>query len=291
MGRQLSAETIKRIQSVYGFKTKKSLGQNFLADPGVISDIADACRLTEDSLALEIGPGLGVLTGGLAERAGKVCAVEIDGALIPILRDQLAVYDNVSIVNEDILAVDAAALIEEQRTLPGGRRLSHAVIAGNLPYYITTPIIMGLIEAGVPADLMVFMVQKEVADRMASGPGSKDYGVLSVSLQYFCEVKKILDVPSEAFIPSPKVDSAVVQLVPKAEGRLRAGDEALMMRIVKAGFAQRRKTLINALSGGGFEKERALAALEACGIDPSRRAETLSIEEFVNLSDRMSERI
>ena len=146
---------------------------------------------------------------------------------------------------------------------------------------------MGLIEAGVPADCMVFMVQKEVADRMASGPGSKDYGVLSVSVQYFCEVKKVLDVPAEAFIPSPKVDSAVVQLVPKGEGRLRAEDEALMTRVVKAGFAQRRKTLINALSGGGFSKELLSDALANAGIEPSRRAETLSIEEFVRLSDEM----
>ena len=287
MGR-LSAEDIIRIQKLYGFRTKKSLGQNFLADPGVIGGIADACGLGADSLAVEIGPGLGVLTGELAERAAKVAAVEIDKALIPILRDQLAVYDNVSIINEDILAVDAPALIEEQRVLADGRRLGRVVIAGNLPYYITTPIIMGLIEAGVPADLMVFMVQKEVADRMASGPDSKDYGVLSVSLQYCCEVKKVMDVPAEAFIPSPKVDSAVVQLVPKRDDRPRAKDEALMRRLVKAGFAQRRKTLINALSGGGFEKEKLLSALAACGIEPSRRAETLSIEEFIRLSDAVS---
>ena len=288
MRRPSTRDLIKYIEKKHGFRTKKSLGQCFLADDAALEAIADSCGLTERSLAIEIGPGVGVLTSALAERAGRVCAVELDSELIPVLADTLAGFGNVGVINADILKVDLPALIAEQGALiPGGA--DRTVIAGNLPYYITTPIITGLLEGGVPADAMIFMVQREVADRMAAAPGSKDYGVLTITVGYYCDVKKVLDVGKEAFIPTPKVDSAVVQLTPKGEGRPRAKDEALFFRLVKAGFSQRRKTLINALAGGGFGKEAALAALEAAGIDPGRRAETLSIEDFARLSDAMGQ--
>ncbi|MBQ2058499.1 MAG: 16S rRNA (adenine(1518)-N(6)/adenine(1519)-N(6))-dimethyltransferase RsmA [Firmicutes bacterium] len=286
MRRPSTRDLIKNIEKKHGFRTKKKLGQCFLADDAALEAIADACGLTESSLAVEIGPGVGVLTAALAERAGRVCAVELDSELIPVLADTLSGYGNVGVINADILEVDLPALIAEQGALiPGGA--DRAVVAGNLPYYITTPIITGLLESGVPADAMIFMVQKEVADRLAASPGSKDYGVLTVTVTYYCEVKKVLDVGKEAFIPSPKVDSAVVQLTPKGDGRVRAKDDELFFRLVKAGFSQRRKTLINALTGGGFGKEEALAAMEAAGIDPKRRAETLSVADFVRLSDAM----
>ncbi len=285
---------VRRLLEENGLAPRKAFGQNFLINPAIPAEIAEVSAAapffweenrTEGTCALEIGPGLGALTRELAARYAAVTAVEIDRGLIPVLAGTLADCPNAEIVEADFMKTDVPALLSRF----GGKPVH---VAGNLPYYITTPILMRLLES-YPADgsspirRITLMVQKEVADRLAASPGSKDYGVLTVTVTYYCEVKKVLDVGKEAFIPSPKVDSAVVQLTPKGDGRVRAKDDGLFFRLVKAGFSQRRKTLINALTGGGFGKEEALAAMEAAGIDPKRRAETLSVADFVRLSDAM----
>lgn len=257
-----------------GFKTKKSLGQNFLNDPGVIEEIADACGAGPEDTVVEIGPGLGVLTDALSERAGRVIAVELDDRLIPILRTKFALHPNVEIVHEDILKFDWSSIG------PAGSLR----IVGNLPYYITTPILLGILEKDVPAKNITVMVQKEVADRIVAKPGGKDFGVLSVSLQYYAECRKVINVPAECFDPAPKVDSAVVVLELKSQRALDPGGEEKLFRLVKTAFSQRRKTLLNSLSGLGFEKEKIQELLINNGIDPSRRAETLSVEEYIKLS-------
>ena len=258
------------------FKTKKSLGQNFLQDGDAIEKIADACGAGPEDLVIEIGPGMGVLTEALAERAGKVAAVELDDRLIPILRERFAGADNVTIIHEDILKADLRGIIKDS-AMPGSVK-----IVGNLPYYITTPILLGLLEQDVPAESITAMVQKEVAERIVAGPGGRDYGVLSVSLQYYCTAEYVLDVPAESFKPVPKVDSAVVKLTLRDRSeRLPEAEEKQFFETVKRSFAQRRKTLGNSLAGFcGSSKEQAAEALRSAGIAPERRAETLSIEEF-----------
>ena len=259
-----------------GFKAKKSLGQNFLKDAQVIERIAEAAGCGEEDTVVEIGPGLGALTDALSERAGRVIAVELDDRLIPVLRTKFALRDNVEIVHGDILKFDWSS------ASPGSGCL---YIAGNLPYYITTPILLGILEKKVPAKKITVMVQKEVADRIVAPPGGKDYGVLSLSLQYYAEVKKVIDVPSVCFDPRPKVDSAVVTLDLKEERALDGEGEKKFFSLVKKAFSQRRKTLSNSLTGlDGKTKEEIERVLLLNGIDPGRRAETLSLDEYINLS-------
>lgn len=276
-------------------KAKKSLGQNFISDPGLISEIVDATGAGPEDTVVEIGPGRGALTFELASRAKKVIAVELDKDLIPGLRAQALLAGNVEIINEDILQFDfdpvVAALSESSRISnsegPGSAQAPNLRIVGNLPYYITTPIIMGLLEKDVPAKSLTFMVQKEVAERIVSPPGSKDYGVLSISVQYYCDTQYMLDAPAEYFSPRPKVDSAVVNLLPRPRSQRllkNAELEKQFFTLVKTAFIQRRKTLLNCLTGyRGLTKEQVKAILEKTEIDSSRRPETLSIDEFVKI--------
>ena len=274
--------------SKYGVRPSKSLGQNFIRDMSVIEHIVDGAGIEPDDMVIEIGPGLGVLTSALASRAAFVTAVEIDGRLIPVLEETLKDYGNVRVINRDILKTDIGQLVEESRS--EGLFSGKVHIVGNLPYYITTPIIMKLLEDNVPADSITVMMQKEVADRIRSAPGSRTYGAISAAVQYYCRVSKITDVPKEAFVPRPKVESTVLRLEPLKDEKPQVKDENMYLRCVKAGFAQRRKTLLNSLSSaGGIDKETVKMRLEAAGIDPGRRAETLTVEEFARMADSFSD--
>lgn len=274
--------------SKYGVRPSKSLGQNFIRDMSVIERIVEGAGIGPDDMVIEIGPGLGVLTSELASHAAFVTAVEIDGRLIPVLEETLKDYDNVRVINRDILKTDIGQLVEESRS--EGRFSGKVHIVGNLPYYITTPIIMKLLEDDVPADSITVMMQKEVADRIRSAPGSRTYGAISAAVQYYCRVSKITDVPKEAFVPRPKVESTVLRLEPLKEEKTQVKDEKMYLRCVKAGFAQRRKTLLNSLSSaGGIDKETVKKKLEAAGIDPGRRAETLTVDEFARMADSFSD--
>lgn len=276
--------TIREIKDKYDFKLSKSLGQNFLTDKNIIDKIIDAAEITSDDLVIEIGPGIGVLTAEAARLAKKVIAVEIDKNLIPILKDTLAEHDNVEIINQDVLKTDLNGIITEA----GCRRTK---IIGNLPYYITTPIIMGLLEGQVRADSIIIMMQKEVADRIKSAPGTKAYGALSVAVQYYCIADTVAVVPKEVFFPVPKVDSAVLRLDIRKDKPVELLDEKLFFRCVKAGFGQRRKTLLNSLSQlGDFTKEEIRQCLADTGIDEKRRAETLSLEEFASIANDLYKR-
>ena len=273
--------------SKYGLRPSKSLGQNFITDRNVLGRIVDGAGISEDDMVIEIGPGLGILTAELAAKAACVTAIEIDGRLIPVLEETLADRGNVRIINGDILKTDIGKLINESRE--EGLFTGKVHIVGNLPYYITTPIIMKLLEEKVPADSITVMMQKEVADRIRSAPGSRTYGAISAAVQYYCRVSKITDVPKEAFVPRPKVESTVLRLEPLKEEKISAKNDEMYLRCVKAGFAQRRKTLLNSLSSaGGMDKETVKKILEAEGIDPGRRAETLTVEEFAKIADRFS---
>lgn len=275
--------TIKDIKERYGFKLSKNLGQNFLTDKNIIDRIIESAEIGPDDLVIEIGPGIGVITREAAETARKVIAVEIDKNLIPILKETLSDVDNVEIVNQDILKTDVNQLIASL-----GDSISGVKIIGNLPYYITTPIIMKLLEDGVKANSITVMMQKEVADRIKASPGSKAYGALSVAVQYYCTVEAVVNVPKEVFVPQPKVDSTVLRLNIREEAPVKLLNREIFFRCVKAGFGQRRKTLLNSLMGiEGITKEGVKAALEAAGIDPSRRAETLDLEEFAKLSNEV----
>ena len=273
--------TIEIIQK-YEFMFQKKFGQNFLIDTHVLEKIISAAGITKNDCVLEIGPGIGTMTQYLAENAGHVVAVEIDRNLIPILKETLADYDNVTVINEDILRVDIKALAEEYN---GGKPIK---VVANLPYYITTPIIMGLFESGVPIDNITVMVQKEVADRMKEGPGSKDYGALSLAVQYYAEPEIVANVPPNCFIPRPNVGSAVIRLTRHKEMPVEVKDPALMFKIIRASFNQRRKTLQNGLSNAqdlSFSKEEIAAAIESLGFSPSVRGETLTLAQFAALSD------
>ena len=266
----------------YGFTFQKKFGQNFLIDPHVLDKIIRAAEITEDDFVLEIGPGMGTMTQYLAYAAREVYAVEIDKSLIPILKDTLSEYDNVTVINEDILKVDIAKLAEEKN---GGRPIK---VVANLPYYITTPIIMGLFESHVPVESITVMVQKEVADRMQVGPGTKDYGALSLAVQYYAKPYIVANVPPNCFMPRPKVGSAVIRLTRHAETPVQVDDEKLLFQIIRASFNQRRKTLANGLKnyeGLSFEKETIEAAIAECGFSPSVRGEALSLEEFAKLAN------
>ena len=279
-----SQEGIKYIRKKYGFHNTKSLGQNFLADKGVIDSIIEASGIGSEDLVIEIGPGLGVLTQREAQLARKVYAIELDRDLIPILKDVLSIYDNVEIIHGDILKTDVRALIE-------GSGCEKARIIGNLPYYITTPIIMDLLENRVGAESITIMLQKEVAERITASPGSRIYGALSVAVQFYAEVVTVAQATKEMFVPPPKVDSTVLRLDIRKEPAVKVKDEKLFFKIVKAGFGQRRKTLLNSLTGAGFDKEAIKDGLEKIGIDSGRRAETLSLEEFAAISDALGERL
>ena len=282
-----SPQVIKAIKQKFGFKNSKSLGQNFLTDPTVIRDIVMGAGVTEDDLVIEIGPGFGVLTDEAAKYAGKVVAVEIDRDLIPVLDFTLAAHRNVRVINEDVLKIDLNQLIEDEREDIKGS----VKIIGNLPYYITTPILMKLLEGKVNAESITVMMQKEVAERILAEPGGKEYGALSVAVRYYTTAESIVEVPKESFFPVPKVDSEVLKLTLRKEPAVKPLDEELFFRMVKAGFSQRRKTILNSFSTSGFSKEVISDCLEAVGIDNKRRAETLSLQEFCSIADYLKSRI
>ncbi len=277
--------TIEVLQK-YNFNFQKKFGQNFLIDEHVLDKIIRAAEITKDDYVLEIGPGIGTMTQYLACAAREVTAVEIDRALIPILEDTLKEYDNVSIINEDILKVDIAALAKEKN---GGRPIK---VVANLPYYITTPIIMGLFESHVPLESITVMVQKEVADRMQVGPGTKDYGALSLAVQYYAEPYIVANVPPNCFMPRPAVGSAVIRLTRHQKPPVEVMDEKLMFRLIRASFNQRRKTLANGLKNSGelnLSKEVITAAIEKLGKGSSVRGEALDLEEFARLTNIIKE--
>lgn len=273
--------TIEILQK-YGFMFQKKFGQNFLIDTHVLDKIVSAAGVTKEDMVLEIGPGIGTMTQYLAENAGKVVAVEIDKNLIPILEDTLKEYDNITVINDDILKVDINKLAEEMN---GGRPIK---IVANLPYYITTPIIMGLFESNVPIDNITVMVQKEVADRMQVGPGSKDYGALSLAVQYYAKPYIVANVPPNCFMPRPNVGSAVIRLTRHAKPPVEAENPKLMFQLIRASFNQRRKTLLNGLANSqelSFSKEQIAGAIESLGLPAAVRGETLKLEQFAELSN------
>ena len=266
----------------YHFNFQKKFGQNFLIDTTVLDRIISSAEITKEDCVLEIGPGIGTMTQYLAEHAGSVVAVEIDKALIPILEETLQDYDNVTVINDDILKVDINRLVEEKN---GGRPIK---VVANLPYYITTPIIMGLFESRVPLKSITIMVQKEVADRMQVGPGTKDYGALSLAVQYYAKPEIVANVPPNCSIPRPTVGSAVIRLTRYEEPPVQVKDEKKMFALIRASFNQRRKTLVNGLGNAGLPgitKESAAAALAQMGLSPTVRGEALTLEQFARLSD------
>ena len=268
------------------FAFQKKFGQNFLIDEGIVNKIVREAGVTKDDFVLEIGPGIGTMTQLLCEQAGGVAAVEIDTNLIPILKETLAEYDNVTIINEDILKVDIKKLAEEKN---GGKPIK---VVANLPYYITTPIIMGLFESHVPIDSITIMVQKEVADRMQVGPGTKDYGALSLAVQYYAKPQILLNVPASCFMPRPNVDSAVIQLTRYEKPPVEVADEHLMFRLIRASFNQRRKTMTNSVGNSpelSVSKEQMAAALEKCGLSATVRGEALTLAQFAELANVLSE--
>lgn len=278
-------KTIEVIQK-HGFDFQKKFGQNFLIDPHVLDKIIAAAGITKDDFVLEIGPGIGTMTQYLAEAAREVTAVEIDRNLIPILEETLAEYDNVTVINQDILKLDLEALSQEKN---GGRPIK---VVANLPYYITTPIIMGLYESHVPVSSITVMVQKEVAQRMQAGPGSKDYGALSLAVQYYASPYIAANVPPNCFMPRPNVGSAVIHLESYQNPPVSVKDEKLMFALIRASFNQRRKTLQNGLNNSqelSFTKEQIAEAIEKMGLSPSVRGEALTLEQFAKLSDLLAE--
>lgn len=269
----------------YNFNFQKKFGQNFLIDTHVLEKIMDSAEITKDDCVLEIGPGIGTMTQYLAERAGHVVVVEIDKNLIPILEETLSAYDNVTIINNDILKVDINKLVDE---LNEGKPIK---VVANLPYYITTPIIMGLFESHVPINSITIMVQKEVADRMQVGPGTKDYGALSLAVQYYAKPEIVANVPPNCFIPRPGVGSAVIRLTRYEQPPVKVADEKRMFALIRASFNQRRKTLVNGLTNApelGLSKEAVTQALEKLGLAPTVRGETLTLEQFAELSNILS---
>ena len=273
--------TIQIIQK-YEFAFQKKFGQNFLIDTHVLDKIILAAGVTKDDCVLEIGPGIGTMTQYLAEAAGHVVAVEIDSNLIPILKETLADYDNVTVIHADILKTDINELTQK---FNGGRAIK---VVANLPYYITTPIIMGLFEGQVPIDNITVMVQKEVADRMQVGPGSKDYGALSLAVQYYAEPYIVANVPPNCFMPRPNVGSAVIRLTRHKNPPVSAKDPGLMFRLIRASFNQRRKTLQNGLNNSPevpYTKEQIISAIESLGLSPSVRGEALNLEQFAALAN------
>ncbi|MDU0963658.1 MAG: 16S rRNA (adenine(1518)-N(6)/adenine(1519)-N(6))-dimethyltransferase RsmA [Peptostreptococcus anaerobius] len=287
MDKRLSShKATMEIVKKHDFKFTKSLGQNFLIDDNIIDKIVDGSLAGQGDKVIEVGPGIGTLTRELASRSEKVMVVEIDKKLIPILGDTLSDFDNVTIVNEDIMKADIKDLID--KNLDGGP----VKLVANLPYYITTPIIMRFLEEDINVTDIVVMVQKEVAERMNANPGKKDFSALSVAVQFYCDTEIVAKVPRHLFVPQPNVDSIVIALRVRPERKYKVEDEDLFFKIVKASFGQRRKTLLNSLTSMGIlDKTDISAVLSVAGIDEKRRGETLSLEEFARLSDCMHSRI
>ena len=276
----------KEILNKYGFSFKKSLGQNFLIDPNILRNIVSNANLTEESGAIEVGPGIGALTEHLARAAKKVVSFEIDQRLLPVLEDTLSPYDNVKIVHSDILKADVVKVIEEEMS-----GINDIMVVANLPYYVTTPILMKLINDRLPIRGFVVMMQKEVADRITAKPGTKEYGSLSIAIQYYCTAEVAMIVPKTVFMPQPNVDSAVIRLIKHDKPPVTVISEDFLFEVTRTSFAQRRKTILNnlqsGLQDGKKKKEIIIAALEASGIEPTRRGETLTIEEFGRLADAL----
>lgn len=276
----------KEILNKYGFSFKKSLGQNFLIDPNILRNIVSHANLTKNSGAIEIGPGIGALTEHLAREAKKVVAFEIDQRLLPVLEDTLSPYNNVKVVHSDILKADVPAVIAEEM-----QGIEDIMVVANLPYYVTTPILMKLLNDRLPIRGFVVMMQKEVADRITAKPGTKEYGSLSIAIQYYVCAEVAMVVPKTVFMPQPNVDSAVIRLIRHEEPPVKVIDEDFLFEVTRASFAQRRKTILNNLQSGlpsGKEyKHLIVQALEESGIEPTRRGETLSIQEFGKLADAL----
>lgn len=275
--------TTKEIIDRYGFSFQKRFGQNFLIDGNIIDSIIDGASIEATDTILEIGPGIGSLTQMMAESAGKVIAVEIDKKLIPVLEDTLGDYENVRIINDDILKVDLHSLLKEEG-------IDSVKVVANLPYYITTPIIMGLLEKDVPIESITVMIQKEVAERMDAKPGTKSYGALTLAVNYYAQTEMVTLVPPGCFIPKPKVGSAVIKLTKLSKPSVTTQDEDLMFKLIRGAFAQRRKTFINSLTGSqqlDWDKESILAAMATIGLDPRIRGERLTLEQFAALGDAL----
>lgn len=282
MQRIATPEGTKNILNKYPFMFQKKFGQNFLIDPHVLDKIIAAAEITEDDCILEIGPGIGSVTQALLDNAGKVISVEIDNQLIPILEEQFGDYKNFKLVHNDVLKVDLKALLEQEAE---GKNVK---VVANLPYYITTPIVMALLENELPIESITIMVQKEVADRLAAGPGNKQYGAITAALQYYCKPYLVANVPQNCFMPRPNVDSAVVKLTLYKEPPVQVNNKAQMLKIIRAAFSQRRKTLLNTLMANGelgLSKEKLKEMLDESGIGATTRGETLSLQEFGRLSD------
>ena len=283
MDRLSSHKATKEVVQKHNFKFSKSLGQNFLIDTNVIDRILEGARVQEGDYVIEVGPGIGTLTKEMGRTADKVVAIEIDKTLIPILEETLADFPNIEVINQDILKVDVQELVKEK--LNGGP----VKLIANLPYYITTPIVMKFLEEDIPVTDIVVMVQKEVADRMNAQPNSKDYGALSVAVQYYCDTEIVAKAPRHMFMPQPNVDSTVIGLHVREEKKYNVDNEDIFFKTVKASFGQRRKTLLNSLGGLGFlSKDQIKVALQEANIDEKRRGETLSIEEFASLSNAVN---
>ena len=283
MDRLSSHKATKEVVQKHNFKFSKSLGQNFLIDTNVIDRILEGARVTEGDYVIEVGPGIGTLTKEMGRTAEKVVAIEIDKTLIPILEETLADFPNIEVINQDILKVDVQELVKAK--LNGGP----VKLIANLPYYITTPIVMKFLEEDIPVTDIVVMVQKEVADRMNAQPNSKDYGALSVAVQYYCDTEIVAKAPRHMFMPQPNVDSTVIGLHVREERKYNVDNEDIFFKTVKASFGQRRKTLLNSLGGLGFlSKDQIKIALQEANIDEKRRGETLSIEEFASLSNAVN---
>lgn len=274
----MQEQKTKDIVKKYGFKFTKSLGQNFLTDDEVLKDIVDGANITKDDFIIEIGPGVGTLTRLLLDSAKKVCAVELDSSLIPILQEELNDFENFTLINDDALKIDFNKIIGDETSVK---------VVANLPYYVTTPIITKILIEGYKFKSLTIMIQKEVAERMASKPDCKDYGALSLLVQYYCDANIVRKVPPTAFIPQPKVDSIVIKLDKLNEPRVKVKDEKLFFMVIRSAFNMRRKTLWNALKVLKLDKEAYEQAFLNANIDPKRRGETLSIEEFANLSNEI----
>ena len=276
----------KEILNKYGFSFKKSLGQNFLIDPNILRNIVSHANLSKESGAIEVGPGIGALTEHLARAAKKVVSFEIDQRLLPVLEDTLSPYDNVKIVHSDILKADVVKVIDEEMA-----GIKDIMVVANLPYYVTTPILMKLLNDRLPIRGFVVMMQKEVADRITAKPGTKEYGSLSIAIQYYCTAEVAMIVPKTVFMPQPNVDSAVIRLIKHDKPPVTVINEDFLFDVTRASFAQRRKTILNnlqsGLQDGKKKKELIIAALEESGIEPTRRGETLTIEEFGRLADAL----
>lgn len=281
--RKSTAEIIEK----YHFSFQKKFGQNFLVDSSILDRIIESAQITKEDCVLEIGPGIGTMTQRLAEEAGAVVAVEIDKNLLPVLEDTLSAYENVTVINADILKLDLNRIVEEHN---GGRPVK---VVANLPYYITTPIIMALFEKKVPLHSVTIMVQKEVADRMRVGPGTKDYGALSLAVQYYAKPEIVTKVPAGCFMPKPNVDSAVIRLTRYEKPPVEVEDEAWLFAVIRASFNQRRKTLANGLANAGYPgigRRQVEEVLSAMGLAAAVRGETLTLEQFAELSDRLAKR-